>query len=116
MSNLGLPLEYQTLPEFFDSDNGSDTCDWASNKVNSLIDEILSKNNVFSVLDMTCGTGSQVLYLDSRGYSIIGSDFSTKLVETAIDKANALGRKIEFIHGDMRTVKLGKFDAVITIF
>jgi len=34
---------------------------------NSIIETILIKNKVSSVLDLTCGTGSQVIYLASKG-------------------------------------------------
>lgn len=65
---------------------------------------------------MTCGTGSQVFYLVERGYEVIGSDFSPALIEQAKNKAKKMNRDITFIDGDMRDVKVGKFDAVITIF
>lgn len=116
MIKLGLPLEYQQFPEFFDGNDDGETNDWQVNKVNALIEKILSENSVKSVLDMTCGTGSQVFYLNSKGYNVIGSDLSEGLIGIAQNKAQDLQKTIEFIHGDMRTIKVGKFDAVITIF
>lgn len=71
---------------------------------------------VKTVLDMTCGTGSQVFYLAERGYDVVGSDFSPALLDLARCKAKEMKCNINFIDGDMRKVKAGKFDAVITIF
>lgn len=115
MSNthkLGLPLEYQQMPEYFDAHNMSD--ETASQ--NALIEKLLKEQNVSSVLDMTCGTGSQVFYLAEHGYEVIGSDFSPALIKIARNKAKKQGKNITFIHGDMRELRVGKFDAIITIF
>ena len=65
---------------------------------------------------MSCGTGSQVFYLIERGYEVTGSDFSPALIEKARNKAQDLGKNIHFLHGDMRDIQVGTFDAVITIF
>ncbi len=51
---LGLPLEYQKYPEYFDMFNINDDTEIK----NQVIEQILIKHNVKTVLDMTCGTGS----------------------------------------------------------
>lgn len=105
---LGLPLEYKKFPEYFDAHNvGDDT-----EAKNHIVESLLRKHQVQSVLDMTCGTGSQVFYLAKRGYKVVGSDFSPALLNIARTKAT----DISFVDGDMRTLKVGKFDAVITMF
>ena len=109
---LGLPVEYQQMPEYFDAHNISEQTE----AKNALIEKLLKEQKVKTVLDMTCGTGSQVFYLTERGYEVIGSDFSPALLDQARSKAKKMNRDITFIDGDMRTVKIGKFDAVITIF
>ena len=109
---LGLPFEYQQMPEYFDAHNISEETE----AKNALIEKLLKEQKVKTVLDMTCGTGSQVFYLAERGYEVIGSDFSPALIEKARSKAKKMNRNITFIDGDMRNVKVGKFDAVITIF
>ncbi len=110
--DLGLPIEYQDLPEFFDAHNvGADT----ENK-NALIEKLLNQQGAKTIFDMTCGTGSQVFYLTQRGYKIIGSDLSPDLIAQAKHKAKQLNLDIRFEVGDMRTIQLSKFDAVITIF
>lgn len=109
---LGLPLEYQVMPEYFDAHNVSAETD----AKNAVIEQLLKAQKVHSVLDMTCGTGSQVFYLAERGYKVSGSDFSPALIDKARKKANTQEKNISFLHGDMRDIQLGTFDAVITIF
>ncbi|TAK76436.1 MAG: class I SAM-dependent methyltransferase [Gammaproteobacteria bacterium] len=109
---LGLPIEYQEKPEYFDAHNMNESTE----AKNAFIEKLLKAQHVKTVLDMTCGTGSQVFYLAKRGYEVIGSDFSPALLEQARKKAAAEGLDLTFIDGDMRTLKVGQFDAVITIF
>ena len=109
---LGLPIEYQQMPEYFDAHN----IDAKTEDKNELIEKLLREQKVKTVLDMTCGTGSQVFYLAARGYEIVGSDFSPALLKSARSKAKQMNRNVTFIDGDMRDVQAGKFDAVITIF
>lgn len=109
---LGLPLEYKELPEYFDASNVSDD----TQAKNSLIESLLEKHSAHSVLDLTCGTGSQVFYLASRGYNVTGADFSPALLEIARQRARSENVDVKFIDGDMRTLQVGAFDAVITIF
>ncbi len=79
--------------------------------INQVIEEVLREAEVKSVLDMTCGTGSQVCYLAEQGYEVVGSDINRKMLDVASRKTN-----VELIEGDMRNLKVGTFDAVITIF
>ena len=110
--NLGLPLEYQIMPQWFDAHNiKADT-----NDKNASLRKILSSHGIKTVHDMTCGTGSQVLHLSEHGFDVTGSDFSPKLLDIAREKSIALGKDISFISGDMRNIQIGKFDAVITMF
>lgn len=109
---LGLPLEYKKIPEFFDAHNVSGD----TNAKNRAVERLLKQYNVNSVLDMTCGTGSQAFHLAAAGYQITGSDFSSALIQIARNKALLQKKSIEFIEGDMRSLKVGKFDAVITMF
>jgi SAM-dependent methyltransferase len=109
---LGLPAEYQIIPEFFDGHSESE-----NTKIrNAILEKFLKKHGIKTVLDLTCGTGSQVFYLAQRNYKIIGSDFSEPLLKIARKKAQQNKIKTKFISGDMRHSRLGKFDAVITMF
>jgi SAM-dependent methyltransferase len=109
---LGLPIEYKKLPQYFDAHNiGEDT-----EAKNAVLEKLLKKHKVASVLDLTCGTGSQVFFLTKRGYQVVGSDFSPALLKIARDKAKKEKLKIQFIDGDMRSIRVGSFDAAITMF
>jgi ubiquinone/menaquinone biosynthesis C-methylase UbiE len=111
-TKLGLPLEYKKKPEYFDALNIGDDTD----AKNSVIEKLLKEHNVHEVLDLTCGTGSQVFFLTKRGYKVTGADFSPGLLQIARKRSHAEKMNISFIDGDMRTLKVGVFDAVITIF
>lgn len=112
MTKLGLPLEYKKLPQYFDAHNiGSDT-----EAKNLVVEKLLKKYRVKTVLDLTCGTGSQVFFLARRGYKIIGADFSPGLLEIARKKAKKEKLNLQFIDGDMREIRVGSFDAAITMF
>ena len=110
-NDFGLPLGYGVLHKYYDALSAGNV-----DAENCLIEEVLKKHKVQTVLDLTCGTGSQVFWLARRGFKVTGSDFSPALLKIAQDKA--LREKIDvlLIEGDMRTIKVGNFDAVITIF
>ncbi|MCA9508328.1 MAG: class I SAM-dependent methyltransferase [Myxococcales bacterium] len=84
--------------------------------INKTIESILKKNKIKSVLDLSCGTGLQVFFLAEHGYDVTGCDINAKMLNIAKDKVKNKKSKIKFIEGDMRTSKVGTFDAVITIF
>ena len=111
-NKLGLPLEYKKLPEYFDAHNIGDNAD----SKNSVVEKLLKKHQIKTVLDLTCGTGSQVFFLAKRGYKVVGADFSPALLEIARDRAKKEKLSLKFIDGDMRTIKVGSFDAAITMF
>lgn len=97
---------YATLAEYYDE------LDIVNEKNNEVIDKLLKKYKVKTVLDMTCGTGVQVEYLLKKGYKVTASDLTKEMLDIAKKKFP----NIEFHQGDMRTAKYGEFDAVITIF
>lgn len=83
---------------------------------NLLVEKILKEHKVKSVLDLTCGTGSQVFWLTKQGYTVVGSDINEKMLKIAKKKAQKDRLDLTFLKGDMCTARVGKFDAVITIF
>lgn len=87
-----------------------------SRVMNQLILEVLQKHKVARVLDLTCGTGSQVFCLAKKGFEVVGSDINAKMLAVAKQKAEKAKLPLKFIKGDMRTLSVGEFDAVITIF
>ena len=109
--DLGLPIFYQDYPEYFENPSIAHQ----SLEKNIVIESILKEHDVKTVLDMTCGTGSQVFHLHDCGYQVTGSDFSPGLLNIAREHAINKKAAIQWIDGDMRTLRCGLFDAVITI-
>lgn len=105
-----LPLEYSKLSKFFDTLSNYRTIR------NRAIAKILKEHKVKTVLDLTCGTGSQLLWLAQKGYAVTGSDLSPELLKIARKKIRAEQLKIKLYHGDMRSIQVGSFDSVITIW
>lgn len=83
---------------------------------NQLIEHILQKYKVKTVLDLTCGTGSQVFYLVKHGYEVTGVDINNKMLAIAERKARGQFVNVDFVLGDVRTTQCGNYDAVITVF
>lgn len=107
---MNLPLEYSKLSAYFDALSNSN-----SHATNRSIKKILKKYKVKTVLDLSCGTGAQVIWLARRGYKVTGSDFSPNLLKIAKRKIIKEKIKVKLLKGDMRTKQVGRFDAVITI-
>src|SRR5580704_2459159 len=87
-----------------------------SRVINNTIEKILKKHKVKTVLDITCGTGSQVFWLANAGFKVIGSDTNTRMISVAKEKAQAHRSQVKFMKADMRTIRADKCDAVISIF
>ena len=84
--------------------------------INKCIKKILEQNHVQTVLDLTCGTGSQVFYLSQHGFDAQGYDINAKMIEIAKNKALEKGLALKFSLGDMRTTRTAEKDAVVTVF
>lgn len=70
-----------------------------------------------SLLDCSCGIGTQAIGLALLGYSVHGSDLSTKAVDRAKREAQRLHAHMTFGTADFRTLSKqveGLFDVVIT--
>jgi SAM-dependent methyltransferase len=70
-----------------------------------------------TVLDCTCGIGTQALPLAARGYRVVGSDYSPAALVRARELADAHDIPIRLVEADVR--RLGeafddRFDAVIS--
>lgn len=88
-----------------------------SSTVNQALEDILTKYKAKTVLDITCGTGSQVFWLSEKDFEVMGVDINLKMLKIGQEKAKKKCIKSSFIKGDMRTTNnLGTFDAVISIF
>lgn len=113
-------IKHGKIPTWYDNDSEFEEFfhkDTSNEKItNHLIEKILKKHKVKTVLDLTCGTGSQVFHLLKRGFKVTGSDISKGMLKIAKRKAKQDNVKIKFLRGDMRTTQVGQFDACITIF
>ncbi|MDE1869184.1 MAG: class I SAM-dependent methyltransferase [Candidatus Micrarchaeota archaeon] len=89
--------------------------DWFYAKSNLFINSVLKRHKVKSVVDFTCGTGAQVLYL-SKFYNVTASDLSRPMLKIAKAKARGQKTSIRFKHGNVMHVRLGRFDAALTVF
>jgi len=105
------PSHYDKEAEQYDAFNEE-----RSKVINHSIERILKQHKVKTVLDLACGTGSQVFWLSKNGYDVVGYDINEKMLEIAKTKAKKESLDIRFLKGDMRSTNAGKFDAVITIF
>lgn len=85
-----------------------------SEELNIFLDELLSINNVRTVVDLACGTGAQSIGLARKGYQVTAADLSPEMLAIAAQKAEK--HKIRFVQGDMRNSDLGVFDAALCIF
>jgi len=113
-------IRHGKIPEWYNKDSEFEEVfhEDSANAVitNKSIEKILEKYKIKTVLDLTCGTGSQVFWLLKRGYQVTGSDISLGMLKIAKRKAQKEKINIEFMRGDMRNIYIGKFDAAITIF
>lgn len=104
------PSHYNQEAKYYDHFNEKNSI-----LINKTIEKILKKYNVKTVFDMACGTGSQVFWLTKHKYQVVGADINSKMLTIAKNKAKKEKLNIKFIQGDMRNLKVGQFDSVITI-
>ena len=72
--------------------------------------------NVNSIIDLGCGTGSLTMRLYDLGYTVMGIDYSADMLSVASDKSYEAGKDILYINQDMRELSLSeKVDAVVSI-
>ncbi|MGD0466693.1 MAG: class I SAM-dependent methyltransferase [Gammaproteobacteria bacterium] len=110
LHNSAKPSHYNKEAKFYDENNEQN-----SKPINQIVEHILKKHGVKSVFDLTCGTGSQVVWLAKRKYEVIGSDINLNMLRIAKKKSEQYKLKLKFLKGDMRTIQIGKFDAAITM-
>lgn len=94
---------------------------WASaSRQGEVIGALLARHGVeppATVLDCTCGIGTQALPLAARGYRVVGSDYSAAALARARASAEARTIPVTLVEADVR--RLGEvvdstFDAVLS--
>lgn len=87
--------------------------DFLSPHLAKTLEYLMEKNNLKSVLDVGCGTGLLVSYLNKKGYRSIGCDNS----ESAVSTAKKINKKGTIINASATKLPFGKnsFDLVTAI-
>lgn len=83
------------------------------------LDDLLKQRRVRTVLDCTCGIGTQALGLAFQGYEVTASDFSPANLAEAQRAAQSFGVSVAWHLADVRYLDqapiAGPFDAVIAL-
>jgi len=68
------------------------------------------------ILDLACGTGRHSLELVRRGFSVVGVEIGSELVEIARRDAEEQGLEAKFVQGDLRKLDYAaEFDIVLNL-
>ena len=97
----------------------SGTPRWDSPQPRPEVAELARGRRPGRVLDLGCGTGSDVIYLASLGWEAVGVDFAPEAIATARSRAGASGSSARFTVGDVTRLREagvgGRFDLVIDV-
>jgi len=102
---------YKTLAKYYDL---IELEEYTPKYQNELLSKFFKEKGVKTILDITCGTGAQTIYLKQQGFEITGNDISTYMLDIAKEKAKQQNLTIPFLNLDMRKDTIGKYDAVIS--
>jgi SAM-dependent methyltransferase len=70
-----------------------------------------------SVLDLACGPGRHAVALAERGFRVTGVDLSPFLLAKAMERGEAAGVDVEWVHEDMRRFcRAASFDLCLSMF
>lgn len=105
---------YDLLAPVYDEINKElDYKSWADFIEKTAIDKLGKSLDL--VLDLATGTGSMALELSSRGYDVIGVDYSSEMLGVARERAEKSGLDILWLCQDMREFELyGTVDLVVS--
>lgn len=65
----------------------------------------LHLDHPMKILDLACGFGRHANRLAALGHSVVGIDYTPGFLELAKKAADTSGVRVEYIQGDMRTIK-----------
>ncbi|MFA5905499.1 MAG: class I SAM-dependent methyltransferase [Desulfobacula sp.] len=91
-----------TRKQSFEERYQSGTTPWELNRPDSHLIRIIEKEIVkpCRVLEIGCGTGSNAVFLHTRGFDVTAADFSSLAVEKAKEKARQERTDIKFLIKD----------------
>ena len=78
---------------------------WNVKNEADFIDKVFELPKGSRILDLACGYGRLSIELASRGYDVLGLDYSKELLEVGRSQAKEKNIKVEFAQGDMRTMQ-----------
>lgn len=108
-----MPNEYKTLSRYYEGIILDDKYEEWTDYLLNLIGNYTAGT---TGLDVGCGTGIFTRKLALKGYSVKGVDVSEYMLNKAKDQAFNKRLKIDFIKGDMRTLKsLEKLDFISSV-
>ncbi|HSQ26957.1 MAG TPA: class I SAM-dependent methyltransferase, partial [Anaerolineales bacterium] len=77
----------------------------------------LHLDHPMKILDLACGFGRHANRLAALGHSVVGIDYTPGFLELAKKAADTAGVRVEYIQGDMRTIKYkNEFDCALLLF
>ena len=91
--------------------------DSQASQLASIIEDYWGTAETQSILDVSCGIGTQAIGLAKLGFEVTASDLSSQEIQRAKQEASQRGVKIDFSVGDMRQVcdrHHRQFDIVIS--
>jgi len=92
----------------FDNPNSKDVA-----KEADFIEQSLRLKKGARILDLACGSGVHAVELASRGYQVVGVDYSGAMLNIAQAHCKQRGQVVSFVQGDMRQLNLESvFDGI----
>jgi len=92
---------------------------WDSDKPRPELASLVGPIKPGRALDLGCGTGTDGIYLASRGWQVVGVDFAPQAISRATEKATAAGSTAAFVVGDVTRLEhapvRGPFDLVLDV-
>lgn len=72
------------------------------NAVYEQLNTLLQKYSPNKILEINCGTGEDALWLEKKGFEVVATDISEKMIALAQEKA--YGKNLSFKKADIRTI------------